>query len=147
MNNNSNYAIIGPGNAITNNSTRNKARNLLRNSVNPGFFNNAWDNRNKAMNYSMWDHKGDFVGFAFLKFKRDKKTKKLGLYIELISAKRGKGSILLKHIIDDYKNDKEIKFINLSSVPEAISFYKRHGFKITRRSNNLTKMKYKYLTH
>lgn len=142
--NNNNYVVIGPGNAITNNSTRNKARNLLRNSVNPEFFNNAWNTRNKAMNYSMWNHNGEFVGFALLKIKRNKINKKLGLYIDLISAKRGKGSVLLKHIINNWKNDEDIKFLNLSSVPQAVEFYRRHGFKITKRSGPMTSMKLEF---
>lgn len=101
MNNNNNNIILGPGNAITNNSTKHSARKLLRGIVNPEFFNNAWDNRYKNMNYSIWNKNGEFVGFSLISLKRNipktpNKKGKLGLYINLISAKKRKRWKIIK---------------------------------------------------
>jgi len=120
-----NYAIIGPGNGATNNSVKNMALNIVKNTVLKSYFNDEWNNRNRNRNYAIWNENGRFSGFALLK--------KKGNYLEisLIGARKGQGigSKLISRIIENAKNN-GIKKIKLNSVPNALPFYQKFGFKV-----------------
>jgi len=123
------YYIAGPGNAI-NNSIRNNARKLISKTVLNSYFNNAWNTRNRNYNYSVWNENGKIAGFALLYRKGTR------LYVSLIGASPGKGigSRLMQRIIDNAEN-RGIRKIKLNSVPNALAFYKKFGFKV-RSANN-----------
>lgn len=137
MNNNANGVIIlGPGGAAEiNNSTRRQARKLIKSTVSKGYFKDLYKKRNRSQNYVAWNTaSGALAGFAFLTKEGDE------LEISLIGASQGKGigTRLIKQIIEDAKA-RGIKKITLDSVPSAMTFYRKLGFKFTSFNNNFSK--------
>jgi N-acetylglutamate synthase-like GNAT family acetyltransferase len=118
-----NVAILGPGNAIYNNTLKSSAQQLVNGTVLASYFENIWKERNKSLNYSVINQDGQLVGFALLK--RDGKT----LEVSLIGTKpkRGFGKLLMEQIISNAKNS-GINKIVLDSVSDAFLFYHKMGF-------------------
>jgi GNAT superfamily N-acetyltransferase len=128
-----NYAVLGPGGALTNNSAKNNARHLVKNTVLNSYFNGEWRNRNRSQNYSVWNTNGKMVGFALMQQKKVPKSKKIMLIGT--SQGRGIGRILMNRIVNNARNNK-YKHIVLNSVTTAEAFYKKFGFQVVNKNNN-----------
>ena len=134
---NMNYAILGPGKALSDN-LKQKAKNIISETVTNVYFYDEWRLRNKKRNYSIWNENGKFSGFAIIE--KPKGTRGI-IQINLIGAVKGRGigSQLLKQILVnayDKKLGRGIRRVNLNSVTNAIPFYKKFGFKEKGTKNN-----------
>ena len=120
----SEYFITGPGGA-TNNSMKKEARNLVKGTVLKSYFKTVWKNRNQKQNYAAWNENGKMSGFALLKKKGDV------LELSLIGTKPGKGvGKLIFEQIKENAGNAGITKIRLDSVPDALGFYSKLGFKL-----------------
>lgn len=141
--NNNKYVILRANQALTNNSTKQLAHNLVKGSVSNGYFEQAWESRNKSGNYSIWNLSSKttpFAGFAFV----DKRGARWR--INLIGARKGQG--VGKRLLSAIKNNAKAQkahFIRLNSVSNAVGFYKKQNFKTTRKTTNSTYMSYNVL--
>lgn len=132
-----NVAILGPGNAIYNNSLKMSAKQLVDGTVLGTYFQNIWNERNKSLNYSLINQDGELVGFALLK--RNGKT----LEVSLIGTKpkRGFGKLLMEQILSNAKNS-GINRVVLDSVSDAFLFYHKLGFVLDSANNEHIMMHY-----
>ena len=125
-----NYAILGPG-TLLDNSTRRRARKLVRETVNRNWFNNAYQASNR--HYIVMNTRGKLVGFALVE-----SNKSTDMRIQLIGAKKklGIGRMLMQQILNNARN-RGLKTVTLESVNEARGFYNRMGFTRFGLGNNM----------
>lgn len=125
-----NYAVVGPS-TLLNNSTRMRARKLVRRTVNRSWFNNAYQASNR--HYIVVNTRGKLVGFALVE-----PNKSTDMRIQLIGAKQGRGigRLLMEQILNNARN-RGLKTVTLESVNEARGFYNKMGFTRFGLGNNM----------
>jgi len=125
-----NYAILGP-NTLLNDSTRRRARKLVRKTVNRNWFNNAYQASNR--HYIVMNTRGKLMGFALVD-----PNKGTDMRIHLIGTKQGLGigRMLMQQILNNARN-RGLKTVTLESVNEARGFYNKMGFTRFGLGNNM----------
>lgn len=122
--------------AFRSDMTRREAKELVSVSVNPEYFDQLWQNRNRSGNYSIWENRR-FAGFALV----DKHKKPRHWKIELIGAKQGQG--IGRRLLNEIKRNAvkaRVQFLNLNSVNTAVGFYVKQGFTKNFKKEGCTRM-------
>jgi GNAT superfamily N-acetyltransferase len=128
-----NFAILGP-NKLLNNSTKKRARALVKNTINKSWFNNAYSLSNR--HYIVMNTNGELVGFALVN--KNHRNQKHDMRIRLIGTNKGRGigRLLITQILNNARA-RGLKTVTLESVPEARGFYNKVGFLPIGIGNNM----------
>lgn len=96
--------------------------NTSRGGVNPAYFNNAF-NKN-PIQYAIINRNFNLYGLALGRNLNNGETR----YINVIGTRKGLGAKLMQQIKQNSINNRK-HYIKLSSVPKAVGFYQKQGFK------------------